>query len=750
MVNVVMEKNLNNYAKLENTRMIFDFMQELDYRCTQVEHYNGIGGLSKRFENIKQLSESVKSLLQESYTEQGELLHQNPLTQYIIFWNEMYTDCKIDLGSNNYYTIVLANMLNYFRQIKELEIVDKSSTYNDNLPYIYEDICLSVCSITEYDMCYIFYREADGNMQTVSRSGYLIEEITHEIFDVKPDDIIRNCKQEWEKIKGVYCFTNENEPEVEYVVITLPEHYYKTKTERNFYIVLQKAKNGVSEAEDVLKRMSRILFLRDRFLNKLKRDFAVLLNFRFDVSYIKSVCKSDDKSLSVLHITDAHINENKKWEFDSATVKAIIKKIKTAMEKNNSIDLIAITGDIVNASNNATDAQQKYIMAGKVIQEIASQLWKYSFEKCGRNISILPSDWKRRIIITTGNHDYAAMNDVIVQTKSRVIRSASPSKNSGGTMSKFTYFIEFLQNFLDAPIDVLIENDLNEIRRYRNLKLEVVVLNTVSLANSLQNNKVGFNTEKVEHLTDMVWRNTQKNKRCIFLAHHSPQYEINYIRDIYAPHKLFSQQHDSEVKKLYQSFENLITKNPNYYNNEEAGNFEKEFCQFSDLISSYQKGVDDSEKLKRLKKIVQEWKKCSESDVDKYINSWITGFYASDLFADMRELYNYISGAKSSTTGVKTEFSLQLLSKLNNMCETNNYDKNLFEKTFHKVINRMLTSRKDSMIGIVLAGHEHKCAINKVKTLNRPLNVYIEDMLEKSLSIITIDDKNLVKRTKCS
>ena len=34
-------------------------------------------------------------------------------------------------------------------------------------------------------------------------------------------------------------------------------------------------------------------------------------------------------------------------------------------------------------------------------------------------------------------------------------------------MSKFTYYIEFLINFLDAPIDELLENDLNEIRDYK-------------------------------------------------------------------------------------------------------------------------------------------------------------------------------------------------------------------------------------------------------------------------------------------
>src|SRR5699024_8560544 len=84
------------------------------------------------------------------------------------------------------------------------------------------------------------------------------------------------------------------------------------------------------------------------------------------------------------------------------------------------IDLLAISGDIVDSKDaNASRMEKNYRYAENLLNKIVITLWK---DDCG----YLPHDWRRRILITTGNHDYASMNQYQATLKHRSLTSAMP------------------------------------------------------------------------------------------------------------------------------------------------------------------------------------------------------------------------------------------------------------------------------------------------------------------------------------
>lgn len=92
-----------------------------------------------------------------------------------------------------------------------------------------------------------------------------------------------------------------------------------------------------------------------------------------------------------------------------------------------------------------------------------------------------------------------------------------------------------MQHFLDAPIDEMINNDLNEVRHYRHLSTKVLLLNSVSGASSLRTNKVSLNDNVLNRLWNQVkseWSDDENTHR-VCLAHHSLEYVPDYVLDSY-------------------------------------------------------------------------------------------------------------------------------------------------------------------------------------------------------------------------
>lgn len=714
--------------KLENTAMIYDFIRDLSDRCTnfsdeidinwKYKGYNGLGGLQKRFKIKEQTSKTVVEHLSNA-KEDNSILYQNPFSSYFGFFEKNNSNriLKNDFGTFDNFGVLdkgiiksdlVSHIVHYFNILRYLTHLDlekkrKGSDYYQSLPYIYEDLCFSISEVMECHSCYLLYYEKGETVELVSRNGYstnfgdddLLSSMN--IKDSNLDSLIKKFeygKEEYEKgffEKSVCCKTHIITDEIKIIktvqpnndavirhyfgVIRIPFYKNETKEEKNseryFFIVLEDFSRNNSKKiklgkNTMIKRAQRIVFLRELLLIALKSNYAELIDFRYNCGYIKSI--RDDKSMNrnseiylyphIMHISDLHIENVITKELDfSPELRHVIDN------KCQGIDLLAITGDIINAGQNAKDAQDKYKNAKKVILEISKVLWAYN--------DFLPHDWKRRVLIVPGNHDYTAMNDVSIEldkrNESRRIKAGFPAMKSGGTMSKFTYYIEFLMDFLDAPIHELVPNDMNEVRIYENLNVFIGMFNTVSKSNSLQTNKVAVNREKIARLIKTSnWNRADKNKR-IVLMHHSPQYSINYFDDKYEPNCL----------EKYGNFHDLYKSFIDYLNDPSTPESKKTKNDLKNFISSFNVFTSKMSDLS-----IDDYKKIKDSLV----------------YSDMNLLYD---GLKSNNQE-SDEFFQTLLFKSQQLLKIQERD----NVAFQDFINSLL-------FDIALAGHIHEMMDNK-------------------------------------
>ena len=439
----------------------------------------------------------------------------------------------------------------------------------------------------------------------------------------------------------------------------------------------------------------------------LQRDYAVLINFRYDCSYIKSLSSVDfnekNTAPSILHISDIHIDGTPIWQCDGNNTNKICQELSKAMTEIVAVpDLIAITGDIIQGSSYAMSAQDRYEMVSDYLKKIVLVLWE---DKCQR----IPHDWKRRILIVPGNHDYLTMNELSAVSKSRKTRYAEPVLNrNGSTMVKFTYYIEFLQKFLDAPIDRLVANGLNEVRDYNNLNATILMLNSVAVANSLQNNKVGFEFDSIQEIiSSSQWMKDTTTHICI--SHHGKSYKINYMQDIYSTWKIID-----EARKI---------------------NYEKEIRE---LIDYFDKLLDDIVHNNNQESVITEYLNCYEKCESQIKNSKLFKF---EMFEDMQQIYDLLCLEKNISQLEQDEFSLQLKSRIFTMKKMACDDGKTFASSFEKIEKRISPQKI-----IYLAGHVHECVPKEKEVALDTTNEFVIGKAETCFSIISQNSKKSVKR----
>jgi hypothetical protein len=138
-------------------------------------------------------------------------------------------------------------------------------------------------------------------------------------------------------------------------------------------------------------------------------------------------------------------------------------------------------------------------------------------------------DWKKRVSIVPGNHDYASMNELETIEKQRTTAGGVPNFQSADIIVRFPYYIHFVGQLLDLDINMLVQNGMNEFRQYQNMKMNFICLSNSSDSSALRNNKVSFNGLK--SLLDKAI--VGKGYSSIVVSHYSPNYKIDYVNDVY-------------------------------------------------------------------------------------------------------------------------------------------------------------------------------------------------------------------------
>lgn len=294
-----------------------------------------------------------------------------------------------------------------------------------------------------------------------------------------------------------------------------------------------------------LWRARNVLILRQKLLKIALRDRFVLLTAQKEYRYVKPLASLDEKQpLRILHLTDLHIQKS--------NCRNILELVENEHFANapwikKGIDLLFITGDVVQGWSNAGELEANYKYALNIIRRIAAILW-------GRN-SKLRADWKKRIVIIPGNHDYASMNEleVISENGSRATGVGRPSKKEGGPMVKFAYYEEFLCELLDMDINRMNRMGLNEYRAYSAMGLCVVGLNTSVSAGPIRNNKVSLFEPFIQNVRDT--HDPRKQKQTVWIGHHTARYRPNYSADRYYSSKIQTQ---SRMENLVDRFRKIV------------------------------------------------------------------------------------------------------------------------------------------------------------------------------------------------
>lgn len=778
------------YLFMENTRMLYSAMKELEKQIPAealdaVDQYRPADHFP---EYIELLNAEVDSCLRQCYSnldgeaKEENILYQNVLGNFCRFWHKSTGNSPIMSKENGINP--LTYMLQFFRCIDKLSSGTVAAPgREDELPYFYEELCRTICGFTGYEMCYIVYYSEGNYPEIFTQSGYHYGFMQRGLLltAAQAEELICSSLPRRESAKKQVNFEGKgsqtilipgitevtfSDSKCHYLILSIPldekasdfnyealqscnrdssgsVHQNEVNT-RGFYLILQGDKSPENDKTQLklrtLQKARDVLFMRQKLQEILSRDYTTLINFRFDCSYVRMRREGDPASPAVMHISDLHIHQDMAKYYDEITKTIQNSLCQPKSTKKHEIDLLVVSGDIVDGrAANAPEMEANYRHAEQLLNHIVGILWT---DRAG----YLPHDWRRRIIITTGNHDYAAMNQYRATQKRRSLTSAMPTEGESGTMSKFAYYIEFLIRYLDPPIDELLRNDLNEIRFYRGLNLKVLALNCSSRAVPRRTNKLGINKGIVMELLERdIWKRNdtqtfyevrpdsgkkeavERKPFRLVVGHYAPEYEISYFIDNYnvLPGWVWgvpkSSSGDHAINELVAYFERAVQavfqlQELKNYNAAEA---EAEQERRTTAIQTFK---TEFECLKEAMDVLQGYTRASDPRVEAYFNvlsslvdtvpviataakKVIQSFEEKDLYQQIQKFYNWLDSTATTIDQLDTQDE-SISELIHNVYESicmSEQDKNQFH-TFMDDIN------KDTGVDLYLAGHIHAYA----------------------------------------
>lgn len=569
---------LQEYPVKEAARRSEGDHTERDIKVKQSELF---GGATLEAE----VRDKVAGWISSAYNAKHQLLWQSPIFSLCEFWEALYKkplydSSGLDQGAVTTITRMLL-LYDLLQRLSEMNTAQKDLRYhNDDLPYCFENICEYIRKITECRNAYIIHQVGCGDTQIVCRSAYLAEELEEKANRssacgsmnkagtagdtrrfVSAEDfsfLLRKTDKE-----GVHIITDQDCQESDssescprslegdnHVVILLTR--VGDRRGEKLYLVLQTlawdelaAFTGKDDVETkrersvcVVKKVSRVLFLRKHLVEAIERHFERLLNNRYECGFVKFVPKwtigarLDREYPNILHLTDLHADDR----FEVIEAEAL-HRFKEALSKQGPVDLLMISGDIADAKGgSAVRVQENYHYAEVFLTKLVIQLWGKEDSGSPNEIRV-PFDWRRRVLFVPGNHDFASMNLLQIVQQRRRLAAGLPTDGVNGIVAKFSYYLDFLLRFLDAPIDMFIRNSINEVREYRRMNTKVFMMNSSFGSSAARTNKVSLDRDTVMRLSqESAW------KECdhmdvpyrVVVVHHPYTWPIDYLLDGYS------------------------------------------------------------------------------------------------------------------------------------------------------------------------------------------------------------------------
>lgn len=528
----MMRTDIRDVVRLENTRPLYSAAENLHLKF-QKEH----GTLHDIDERQEKLSSFCRKELE------GADRQNHPYAAFLKF-------LKNDpLPADGKATDVQATAVDLLSLYDALDCLGSETLPQEEYPDIFEYLCNCMRRLMGSRVCYLLYSQRN-HIELLSTSVFpadmfqgsssdrqsnrpLTENDFHRIrrhvHRVRAGRAGADDRNAWNIADTVYHLQMKDPDEKDLNLITLVidfPRYPRDQWKDEFLYIIFRQKDPVPfpdkeqdrKAWDLLiTKLRNVLFLRNQILEQCAPKLYILMSSQRSYQYVKRLT-APGKPLQIMHLTDLHISE-----FTEKPMAQFLEHLKTLRE---TVDLLVITGDVIQSSNSAGIMEDRYRQAARFIRSIAAVLWSTKGD-------FVRTDWFKRIIIVPGNHDYATMNELQSMSlpgEPRATGLGYPARKEGGTMVKFAYYIKFLCDLLDLDITELVSNDLNEARRYLRMGLTVYGLNTVSEIGALRNNKVSLNQDAALRL---VKAREPRNRFNLILSHHSPVYDPNYLQDRY-------------------------------------------------------------------------------------------------------------------------------------------------------------------------------------------------------------------------
>lgn len=574
---------------LENTMLLYNgtaAMYSLWSDSKKQHNYTSDDDLWYLWEKYAQFAADRKNDASVQTTTQHQTMewrYQNQLADYFRFLEKEMLVAQSKIDANDVSNLA-AKLLSLFSAVMRAEECQDTTL----IPYLFERLCNSMRDIMNSDMSYIAY-ERDGVFTSLATSS-INRDMHNYVFD--ESDFMR-IEHIWEKeeIKrdseqllagtilrtGFWKRSIEEDESWFFHIITLR---FKTAVlgREWLYIVLQYTDKdagvrysweSTSDSEkfwrplsnEDLERTRNILFLRTLLTEALQKNLHILITSQRTCQYVRPISKAD--RLTILHLTDLHVKCKDEKSLDELfrSFPELTAPISHLGKKSFPVDLVVITGDIVQGQCAAGELEEHYLLADRLLRKLAWRLWQH-WRQCqpGKSLPYLRSDWRKRIIIIPGNHDYAAMNEleVVSQKGMRSTGVGRPAQKEGGPMVKFAYYIQFIYRLLGIDTGLQIRNWLNSVYHYDQMGLNLLCLNTTAGAGPLRNNKVHIDRDFVQRV-----RQTENfdSGITICLAHHTPNYKADYAVDRYYTDKIKQAgQPDpiEEMKGYVEEFEKIL------------------------------------------------------------------------------------------------------------------------------------------------------------------------------------------------
>lgn len=549
---LLIEKSFAEIIRQENTRVLYTGIKRLH----EVIKYKG--------STWNELREKVKEVMVRAGWDEKNCyqpIYQNPLCDLLKYLDadlRLYPDGDTSLSSTSQ---LLTALLIFYRLMEKLKQENRleRETEKDYID-IYSQACFILGKLGNYSNCCLIHKTNGENVVIAQHLTDFVDNLSAELQKILNNSTVV------EKLEGetLYNTVAQYEPENKHVSdVSALVLAFRIKQrsdityQQKVYAVLFNAETREQERDlcqhAQMDRSHYLLFMRQQFQASLERNLYALHHFKLsrdDVDIIGSAVNSEDIAssesvaivgepttpegttdyissgtpLCVLHLSDLHVSKENEY-----AILNLITSHEKELKKQNP-QLLLITGDIAQGTGSAVDLEENYRCAGHVIHKIAEVLWTTA--DLTDDHKILYGDWKKRIIIIPGNHDYSSMNELVASSTLRVTKLGTPTQRPGSPMSRYAYYIQFLQNFLDINSQQTIQNNLNSVIEYpgKALMLRFIALNSVAEVGPLRNNKVQLDGAYIKSLPKMTENDGFLN---ICLSHHTWCYTPDYFADRY-------------------------------------------------------------------------------------------------------------------------------------------------------------------------------------------------------------------------